>query len=55
VVGLSIDDMNAVIAAATEAGGSVVTPPVDIPDHQLKVAYIADPEGHLLELLQPLG
>lgn len=55
VVGLSVDDINAVIAAATGAGGSLVTPPVEIPDHQLKVAYIADPEGHLLELLQPLG
>ena len=55
VVGLTVDDMDAVIAAATNASGSVITPPVDIPDHQLKVAYIADPEGHLLELLQPLG
>jgi predicted enzyme related to lactoylglutathione lyase len=54
VVGLSVDDMDAVIDAATGAGGSVVTPPVDIPDHKLKIAYIADPEGHMLELLQPL-
>jgi predicted enzyme related to lactoylglutathione lyase len=53
-VGLSVDDMDAVIDAATGAGGSVVTPPVDIPDHKLKIAYIADPEGHMLELLQPL-
>jgi Predicted enzyme related to lactoylglutathione lyase len=54
VVGLSVDDMDAVIDAATGAGGSVVTPPVDIPDHKLKIAYIADPEGHMLELLQQL-
>lgn len=54
VVGLSVDDLDAVIDAATGAGGSVVTPPVDIPDHKLKIAYIADPEGHMLELLQPL-
>jgi predicted enzyme related to lactoylglutathione lyase len=54
VVGLSVDDMDAVIDAATGAGGSVVTPPVDVPDHKLKIAYIADPEGHMLELLQPL-
>ena len=54
VVGLSVDDMDAVIDAATGAGGSVVAPPVDIPDHMLKIAYIADPEGHMLELLQPL-
>jgi catechol 2,3-dioxygenase-like lactoylglutathione lyase family enzyme len=55
VVGLSVADMDAVIAAAVAGGGSLVTDPVEIPDHGLKICYIADPEGHLLELLQPLG
>ena len=55
VVGFSVEDMDAVIAAAKEAGGSLVTPPVEIPDHKLKVSYIADPEGHLLELLETIG
>jgi len=55
VVGFSVGDIDAVIAAATGAGGSVITPPVEIPEHQLKVAYIADPEGHVLELLQSLA
>lgn len=55
VIGLSVDSIDAVIDAATRGGGSVATPPVDVPDHGLRIAYIADPEGHLLELLQPLG
>lgn len=55
VVGLSVSNVDAVIAAAVAAGGAVVTPPVDLPDHGVKIAYIGDPEGHLLELLQTLG
>lgn len=55
VVGLFVDDMDAFIAAASAAGGTIVTPPTLVPEHQLKVAYVADPEGHMLELLQHLG
>lgn len=54
-IGLSVSDMDAVIAAAVAAGGTVVTPPVELPDHGLKIAYVGDPEGHLLELLQTVG
>lgn len=54
VVGLNVADMDAVIAAANDGGGKLVTEPVEIPEHKLKVCYIADPEGHLVELLQPL-
>jgi predicted enzyme related to lactoylglutathione lyase len=53
VIGLSVRDIDAVIAAAQEAGGRVVTPVTAVPEHKLKVAYVADPEGHMLELLQP--
>lgn len=55
VVGFHVDDMDSVIAAATAGGGSLVTEPVDIPEHKLRACYIADPEGHLLELLQALA
>jgi predicted enzyme related to lactoylglutathione lyase len=36
----------------TAAGGTIVLAPVDLPDHGVKIAYVADPENHLLELLQ---
>ncbi|MCP1471671.1 catechol 2,3-dioxygenase-like lactoylglutathione lyase family enzyme [Sphingobium sp. OAS761] len=52
VVGLNVDDMDATIAAARAGGGALVTEPVEIPDHGIKICYVADPEGHLLELLQ---
>ena len=54
VVGLSVDDLDATIAAAVAGGGSVAVEPVEIPEHKLRLAYVADPEGHLLELLQSL-
>lgn len=55
VIGLNVSDINAVIAAAEAGGGKLVTPPVEIPEHKLQVCYIADPEGHLVELLQSLS
>lgn len=54
VVGLSVEDIDTVIAAALASGGTLATPPVNIPEHGLRIAYVADPEGHLMELLQPL-
>jgi len=55
VVGLSVEDMDAVIGTVVDAGGKLVTPPVEIPEHRLKICYVADPEGHLLELLQSIA
>jgi len=55
VIRLTVSDIVAVIAACVQAGGEVKTPATEVPEHKLKVAYIADPEGHMLELLQPQG
>jgi len=55
VIGLTVSDIDAVIAACVRAGGQVKTPVAEVTEHKLKVAYIADPEGHMLELLQPLA
>jgi len=52
VVGLAVDDIDAVIDTMAAAGGTIVLAPVDLPDHGVKIAYVADPENHLLELLQ---
>jgi len=54
VIGLKVSDLDAVIADVVAAGGVVAVPPVRIPDHNLRLAYISDPEGHLVELLQYL-
>lgn len=55
VIGFSVDDLESVIDTALRAGGTLVTAPVAVPEHQLRLAYVGDPEGHLIELLQALG
>jgi lactoylglutathione lyase len=55
VVGLTVADVAASVEAAVAAGGAVVVPPVDVPEHGLRLAFVTDPEGHTLELVQPLA
>lgn len=52
VIGFNVTDLDAVIAAAVAGGGSLAVPPVAVPEHGLRLAYVADPEGHTIELLQ---
>lgn len=52
VIGLTVADLDAAITAMVAAGGKVTVEPTAIPDHNLRLAYVADPEGHTLELLQ---
>jgi lactoylglutathione lyase len=55
ILGFHVDDIEATIAAALAYGGSIDHPPVDVPDHALRVAYVKDHEGHLIELLQSVA
>ena len=49
-VGLaSIEEVDAAVAA----GGSLYLPVHHLPDHGLSLAYVRDPEGHLIELIEP--
>jgi predicted enzyme related to lactoylglutathione lyase len=54
VVGLQVSDVNATIAAAVEAGGSLDHPARDYPEHNLRVALIKDHEGHRVQIMQVL-
>jgi predicted enzyme related to lactoylglutathione lyase len=49
-LGLSTQDIDAAWARAIEAGARAVTPPQSFPG--LKFAFLDDPEGHPLELVQ---
>ena len=53
VIGLAVTDIEAVMKTCVDAGGHVRMPVTSVPEHRLKVAYVSDPEGHTLELLQP--
>lgn len=48
---IDVDDLEAAVEAATANGGSVVTPPADIPG-QGRYAAVKDPEGNEIGLYE---
>lgn len=54
VIGFMVDNVDATVAAMTGAGARVTVPVMDMPDHRLKLAYVTDLDGHIIELLQAL-
>jgi lactoylglutathione lyase len=53
-VGFKVDDVDAAWAAFLAAGAEGVCAPTDRPWGQ-RTAYLSDPDGHLVELAQPLA
>lgn len=53
VIGLRVSHIEGVVDAAVAAGGSLYLPVHHLPDHGLSLAYVRDPEGHLIELIEP--
>lgn len=53
VVGLSVEDIEGVVATAVAAGGAIKVPVQDVPGMALRLAYVTDPEGHTIELIEP--
>lgn len=51
IVTLAVNDLDAVIAAVVAHGGSDLTGPIEVPEHNVRLAFVADPEGHQIELL----
>jgi catechol 2,3-dioxygenase-like lactoylglutathione lyase family enzyme len=50
---VSVRDLDAAYAAIVAAGGSAVWPPADAVQPGARFAYVKDPEGNLIELIQP--
>ncbi len=50
-IGLGVDDVGAALARAEGAGAAVVKPPAHMPWGQT-VAYLRDPDGHLIVLVE---
>jgi predicted enzyme related to lactoylglutathione lyase len=55
ILGFITEDVDGVCARAMDAGGSVTREARDQPEHGVRVAFVADVEGHLIEVVQPLG
>jgi len=49
--GWTVDDLDAVHARAVEAGGRSVWAPRDSPEPGRRMAFVADPDGNLVELI----
>jgi catechol 2,3-dioxygenase-like lactoylglutathione lyase family enzyme len=47
----TVDDLDAAHARAVDAGGRSVWTPRDTPEPELRIAFVADPDGNLVELL----
>lgn len=55
ILGFITSDVDAVVARAPAAGGKVIQPPRDQPEHGVRVGFIADVDGRLIEVVQMLG
>lgn len=55
IVALAVNDLDAAIAAVVAHGGSDLTGPIEVPAHNLRLAFVADPEGHQIELLHQMA
>jgi lactoylglutathione lyase len=51
---LAVDDLAGTIARIEGAGGNLLAPAADQPDWGLRVAYVRDPAGNLIEIHEEL-
>lgn len=54
ILGFMSDDLDALVANAVAHGGRLVEEPHDMAEHGIRVGFVTDPEGHLLELIEML-
>ena len=53
-VALTVDDTEAMVERAVDAGAAVVTDPTVVEPADAYVAFVEDPEGYALEFVEPL-
>ena len=51
--GLDVPDLETAFTRAVAAGGRPVWPPRDAPVSGVQIAFVADPDGNLVELIGP--
>ena len=55
ILGFVTPDVDSLTERAIAAGGSVVREALDYPELRVKVAFVADIEGHLIEVVQQMA
>jgi predicted enzyme related to lactoylglutathione lyase len=51
---MHVADVNATCRSVAEMGGKVIRAGQDRPEHSVRAAVVADPEGHIIELVGPM-
>jgi predicted enzyme related to lactoylglutathione lyase len=51
---VEVEDIEQVVARAEKLGGTIVAPVHEVPGKRLRLAFVADPEGHVVGLSQGL-
>ena len=54
ILGFITADLEGFVMRARDAGGSVYEEIKTMPEHGVRVAFVKDPEGHLIEVVQLL-
>jgi len=54
ILGIVTSDLAGLVSRVGDADGSVVQAPTAVPEHGVTVAFLSDPEGHLIEVVQLL-
>ena len=54
IIGFITNDAGAFVSRAQAAGGSIAQDIVNQPEHGVKVAFVRDVEGHLIEVVELL-
>ena len=52
ILGFTTSDLEAFVERVKAAGGRVADPIRAMPEHRLRVAFVQDVEGHLIEVVQ---
>lgn len=55
IMGFATQDLEGFVTRATAAGGKLIEAPREIPGAGMRVAFVADTEGHVLQVTQMLG
>jgi predicted enzyme related to lactoylglutathione lyase len=51
----NVSDVDAAVRSVRTQGGSIVRSGQDRPEYGVRAAVVSDPEGHIIELVGPMG
>jgi len=55
ILGFIVSEIDALFAHAVAAGGVITQTPTDMIEHGVRVGFLTDPEGHLIEVVELLA